>query len=163
MESIINKDYKFISKKLYKKNSCFYIGRGIDYAVCLEGALKLKEISYIITLAYPAGELKHGTISLIEKGTNVIAVVTDKNISEKTISNIKEVKARGAFVTLIITDKLDGDFSWADNKVVIPETNDFIKPIIASIPLQLIGYETAKLKGCEIDTPKNLAKSVTVE
>ena len=163
IENIIKKDYKTIAKKLYKKNTCFYIGRGIDYAICLEGALKLKEISYIIALAYPAGELKHGTISLIEKGSNVIAVVTDKNISEKTISNIKEVKARGAAVTIIITDKLDSNFDWADNKIVIPEINDFIKPIIASIPLQLIGYETAKLRGCDIDKPKNLAKSVTVE
>lgn len=163
LEKIINKDYKYIAKKLYKKNTCFYIGRGIDHAICLEGSLKLKEISYIITVAYPAGELKHGTISLIDKGTNVIAVVTDKNIAEKTISNIKEVKARGAFVTLIITDKLDNDINFVDNKVVVPEVNDFIKPIITSIPLQLISYETAKLKGCDIDKPKNLAKSVTVE
>lgn len=167
LPSIINKlidmDYKKLTKAIYKKDTCFYIGRGIDYSICLEGALKLKEISYIVALAYQAGELKHGTISLIDKGTNVIAVITDKNISEKTISNIKEVKARGAFITLIITDKLNEEFDWADNTIVIPEVNDFVEPIIASIPLQLIGYESAKARGCDIDKPKNLAKSVTVE
>lgn len=163
LETLINENYKGIAKTIYKKENCFYIGRGIDYALCLEGALKLKEISYITTLAYPAGELKHGTISLIDKGTNVIAVVTDKNIAEKTFSNIKEVKARGAFITLITTDKLDENLDWIDNKIIIPDNNDFTNPIIASIPLQLIGYESAKLKGCDIDKPKNLAKSVTVE
>ena len=163
LEKIINFDYKKICKNLYKKNTCFYIGRGIDYALCLEGALKLKEISYIIALAYPAGELKHGTISLIEKGTNVIALVTDKHISKKTISNIKEVKSRGAYVTLIITDNLNEDIECADEIIVIPFINDFVETIIATIPLQLIGYETAKLRGCDIDKPKNLAKSVTVE
>jgi len=163
LENIINVDYKDIAKTISKKNTCFYIGRGIDYAISLEGALKLKEISYIIALAYPAGELKHGTISLIEKGSNVIGIITDKHIADKTISNIKEVKARGAYITLITTDALDNNSNFADKKIVVPEINDFVKPIITTIPLQLIGYETAKLRGCEIDTPKNLAKSVTVE
>lgn len=163
LEDQINKDYLPIAKILSKQENCFYIGRSIDYALCQEGALKLKEISYISSIAYPAGELKHGTISLIDENTNVVSIITDKNIAEKTISNIKEVKARGAFVTLIITDKLNKKFDWADKTIVIPETNDFISPIIASVPLQLIGYETAKLRGCDIDKPKNLAKSVTVE
>ncbi len=163
LETLINEDYKGIAKTIYRKDNCFYIGRGVDYAISLEGALKLKEIAYITSIAYPAGELKHGTISLIDKGTNVIAVVTDKNIAEKTINNIKEVKARGAFITLITTDKLDEDFEWADNKIIIPNSNDFTNPIIASIPIQLIGYECAKLRGCDIDKPRNLAKSVTVE
>ncbi|MBR2834053.1 MAG: glutamine--fructose-6-phosphate transaminase (isomerizing) [Bacilli bacterium] len=163
LKKVINIDYKKYAKNLYKKNICFYIGRGIDYAICLEGSLKLKEISYITTLAYPAGELKHGTISLIDRGTNVIAVVTDKHISKKTISNIKEVKSRGAYVTLLITDNLNEETSFADEIIKIPFINDFVEPIITSIPLQLIGYETAKLKGCDIDKPKNLAKSVTVE
>lgn len=163
LEKLIDYDYRKICKNLYKKNSCFYIGRGIDYATGLEGALKLKEISYINAMAYPAGELKHGTISLIEKGTNVIALVTDKVIAKKTISNIKEVKSRGAYVTLIITDNLNEDVESADEVIVIPFINDFVEAIIATIPLQLIGYETAKLKGCDIDKPKNLAKSVTVE
>lgn len=163
ISNMINIDYKKIAKVLAKKNNCFYIGRGIDYALSMEGSLKLKEISYITSVAYPAGELKHGTISLIEKNTNVIAVITDKNIADKTINNIKEVKTRGATTIIITTDKIDNEFNPADYKIVIPTTNDFINPMVATIPLQLIGYETAKLKGCEIDTPKNLAKSVTVE
>ena len=163
LNKLINGKYTKIAKKLYDKDACFYIGRGVDYATCLEGALKLKEISYITAMAYPAGELKHGTISLVEEDTNVIAIVTDKNIADKTISNIKEAKSRGANITLIVTDKLNKRFDWANDTIVIPETNDFIMPIITSIPLQLIGYETAKMRGCEIDTPKNLAKSVTVE
>ena len=163
LEKVINFDYRKICRNLYKKNTCFYIGRGIDYATSLEGALKLKEISYIVALAYPAGELKHGTISLIEKGTNVIALVTDKNIASKTISNVKEAKSRGAYITLIMTDNLNEETSMADEIIVVPFINDFVCPIIATIPLQLIGYETAKLRGCDIDKPKNLAKSVTVE
>ena len=163
LEEVINLNYQKIAKKLYKKDSCFYIGRSIDYAICLEAALKLKEISYINCQAYPAGELKHGTISLIEENTNVISIITDKSIHEKTINNIKEVKARGANISLIIIDKLNNNFDWADDTIVVPFINDFVEPIITSIPVQLIAYETAKLKGCEIDTPKNLAKSVTVE
>ena len=147
----------------HKKETCFYIGRGIDYALSMEGSLKLKEISYIVSLAYAAGELKHGTISLIEKGSNVISVVTDKDIADKTFSNIKEVKSRGAYTTLITTEKIDDKFDFIDNKVVVPWINDFVNPMIAIVPLQLIGYETAKLRGCDIDKPKNLAKSVTVE
>jgi len=163
IEKMTNNDYKNIAKALYKKDYCFYIGRGIDYALSMEGSLKLKEISYIVSAAYPAGELKHGTISLIENGTNVIALATDKNIADKTISNIKEVKSRGAIITLITTEQIDNEFSPADYKVIIPSINDFINPMICAIPLQLIGYETAKLRKCDIDKPKNLAKSVTVE
>lgn len=163
IEQIININYKDIAKSLYKKNNCFYIGRGIDYALSMEGSLKLKEISYITSAAYPAGELKHGTISLIEQGTNVIAIATDKTIADKTINNIKEVKSRGAIVTLITTKQIDNEFCPADYKIVMPTINDFIIPMVAAIPLQLIGYETAKLKKCDIDKPKNLAKSVTVE
>ncbi len=163
LKKLVEFDYKAIAKNLYKKDRAFYIGRGIDYALSMEGSLKLKEVSYITSVSFPAGELKHGTISLIEKGSNVIAIVTDKDIADKTINNIKEVTARGAVVTLITTDKFDEDFDWTDNKVVIPATNDFISPMVTTIPLQLISYETAKLRGCEIDMPKNLAKSVTVE
>ena len=163
LKEVINKKYKDIAKTFYKKETCFYIGRGIDYALSMEGSLKLKEISYIVSLAYAAGELKHGTISLIEKGSNVISVVTDKDIADKTFSNIKEVKSRGAYTTLITTEKIDDKFDFIDNKVVVPWINDFVNPMIAIVPLQLIGYETAKLRGCDIDKPKNLAKSVTVE
>ena len=155
--------YQSTANQLINATSIFYIGRGLDYALSMEGSLKLKEISYIHSESYAAGELKHGTISLIEEDIPVIAVATQSDLYEKTVSNIKEVKARGAYVTLVTTDKLDGDYDFADKKVIVPEINDFVKPIITTIPLQLISYETAKLRGCEIDTPKNLAKSVTVE
>ncbi len=160
ISSMIDVSYDKISKMLSLNDKCFYIGRGIDYALSLEGALKLKEISYINSLALPAGELKHGTISLIDDGTLVIAIITDKSISDKTISNIKEVKARGANAVVIMTDNIDADFDFC---IKVPHVNDFINPIIAAIPLQLISYYTANLKGCDIDMPKNLAKSVTVE
>ena len=160
---MIEIDYQDIAKDLYKHQTCFYIGRGIDYALSMEGSLKLKEISYINSICYPAGELKHGTISLIEDGTPVIAVITDKKIADKTISNIKEVKSRGAFVILIINDNIKVETEVADKIIRIPTTNDFTQSIITAIPLQLIGYETAKLLGRDIDKPKNLAKSVTVE
>lgn len=159
----INKDYKEISKKIYEKNNIFFIGRNIDYATALEGSLKLKEISYIHSETYAAGELKHGTISLIEKNTPVIAIVTKESISEKTISNIKEVKARGAYVILITNTNLDKEYDCYDEKIVVGSLHDLFNPLINIIPLQLISYEVAKLRGCDIDKPRNLAKSVTVE
>lgn len=160
--NLINKDdYKTIANKIYKAKNIFFIGRGIDYALCMEGSLKLKEISYINSVAYQAGELKHGTISLIEENTPVIAILTEEELIEKTISNIKEVKARGAH-TIIITNKdIQGDFY--DEKIIIPKTNELFQQLLTIIPLQLIAYEVAKLNNCDIDKPKNLAKSVTVE
>lgn len=163
MHNEIKRDLKNIAKNIYKKNNIFFIGRGIDYALSLEGSLKLKEISYIHSEAYPAGELKHGTISLIEKNTPVIAIVTDENIYEKTISNIKEVASRGAYVILIISKHLDKDGDFYNEKIVIENTNSLINSLIAIIPLQLLAYNIALLKGCDIDKPRNLAKSVTVE
>ena len=165
IQSVLNEheEYKNIAKKLYKYNDVFFIGRNIDYALAMEGSLKLKEISYINSQCYPAGELKHGTISLIEKGTPVIAIVTEAKIAEKTISNIKECKARGANVTLIITEDLDITDNFYDQKVVIPKTNKLIESVLTVVPLQLISYEIAKYRKCDIDKPKNLAKSVTVE
>ncbi len=154
-------DYKTIANKIYKAKNIFFIGRGIDYALCMEGALKLKEISYINSVAYQAGELKHGTISLIEENTPVIAILTEEELIEKTISNIKEVKARGAH-TIIITNKdIQGDFY--DEKIIIPKTDELFQQLLTIIPLQLIAYEVAKLNNCDIDKPRNLAKSVTVE
>ena len=159
--NLIKKDYKTIANKIYKAKNIFFIGRGIDYALCMEGSLKLKEISYINSVAYQAGELKHGTISLIEENTPVIAILTEEDLIEKTISNIKEVKARGAH-TIIITNKdIQGDFY--DEKIIIPKTNELFQQLLTIIPLQLIAYEVAKLNNCDIDKPKNLAKSVTVE
>ncbi|MDD2378001.1 MAG: SIS domain-containing protein, partial [Bacilli bacterium] len=131
--------------------------------IAMEGTLKLKEISYIHSEAYAAGELKHGTISLIKDRTPVIAIVTDENIATKTISNIREVKARGANVILVTTIKLDDDYDFINHKIVVPSVHPIIQPILTVIPLQLLAYEVAKLRGCDIDKPRNLAKSVTVE
>lgn len=128
----------------------------------MEGSLKLKEISYIHSEAYGAGELKHGTISLIEDGTPVIAIATNDTLYEKTVSNIKETKARGSFSIFITTsDECSKDF--ADITLKLQKLSEFVEPLLIVTALQLIAYETAKLKGCDIDKPKNLAKSVTVE
>ena len=162
MKKLIKKDYKDIAQDLYKRNCIFFIGRNIDYALALEGSLKLKEISYIHAECYAAGELKHGTISLIEKNTPVISLITNDNIADKTISNIKEVIARGAYVILVVKDNIKVNKCY-DKKLVIPSTLDLLQPILNIIPLQLIAYEVAKLKKCDIDKPRNLAKSVTVE
>ncbi len=155
--------YADIAKTIYNHEHVFFIGRGIDYALCLEGSLKLKEISYIHSEAYAAGELKHGTISLIEPNIPVIAIMTDKNLADKTLSNIKETSARGANIILITTEELDIISDFYSHKIVLPTTNNFISPLICIIPLQLIAYETARMKNLDIDKPRNLAKSVTVE
>ena len=159
----IDKNYEELSNRIAKKENAFFIGRNVDYATVLEGSLKLKEISYIHAETYAAGELKHGTISLIEENTPVIALVTKESISEKTISNIKEVKARGAYVILLVSDKLDKEYDCYNEKIVINSTIDLFQPLVNIIPLQLISYEVAKARGCDIDKPRNLAKSVTVE
>ena len=141
----------------------FFIGRGIDYAISMEGSLKLKEISYIHSEAYAAGELKHGTISLIEEGTLVAAVATQDALFQKTLSNMVEVKARGAFV-LAVTNEGNTDIEKAADYVIyIPKTNSYFANSLAIIPLQLFGYYVAVGKGCDVDKPRNLAKSVTVE
>mgnify|MGYP003292701372 CR=1 FL=1 len=163
MTEILNCNFKQIAEFLYKNKNIFFIGRGIDYSLCEEGALKLKEISYIHCQAYAAGELKHGTISLIEKDTPVIAISTDKTLNEKTISNIKEIKARGAKVIYIITKELDMEGDFYNKKIVIPNTSELLQPLLTILPLQLIAYYVAKLNNCDIDKPRNLAKSVTVE
>ena len=163
MSEILKIDYKKIAEKIANKDNMFFIGRDVDYALCMEGSLKLKEISYIHSEAYAAGELKHGTISLIDKGTPVISIVTEENIAEKTISNIKEVKSRGAEVIYVTTDNLNLESDFYNEKIVVPNTHKLLQPILTIIPLQLISYEVAKLRGCDIDKPKNLAKSVTVE
>lgn len=153
---------KFASRT-YMYKDIYYIGRGLDYAVALEGALKLKEISYIHADAYAAGELKHGPIALIEKGTPVIALSSQPDIYEKTVSNIKEVVTRGARV-LGFTEEGREDFEdTVDQVVYLPKTLPILTPIIEVIPLQLLAYYTAVEKGCDVDKPRNLAKSVTVE
>lgn len=155
------KSYKDLASTIYKNNDAYFLGRNIDYATSMEGSLKLKEISYIHAESYAAGELKHGTISLIDKNTLVIATVTKDTIIDKTISNIKEVKARDAYVVLI-TNK-DNNYDCYDKLVLVNNTHPIFQPLINIIPHQLLSYEIASLRGCDIDKPRNLAKSVTVE
>ena len=156
--------YLDIANQIYTHNDLFFIGRGIDSTVCMEGSLKLKEISYMHSESYSAGELKHGTISLIDKGTPVISIATDENLFEKTVSNIKETKARGAYSIFVTTQNhKDNCSEFADKTIILPKTTAFTQPILTVVALQLVAYETAKLRGCDIDKPRNLAKSVTVE
>ncbi len=156
-------DVQYLASLFYNCHSIFFIGRNLDYAVSMEGSLKLKEISYIHSEAYAAGELKHGTISLIEDGTLVIALATGKELFDKTVSNVREVKARGAVVMGVTTTEHESMAEVADHVITIPVTNEILLPSLTVIPLQLFGYYVASLKGCDIDKPRNLAKSVTVE
>lgn len=156
-------DVQFISNQLITADSLLYIGRGLDYALSMEGSLKLKEISYIHSEAYAAGELKHGTISLITNDMPVIAVATQAVLLEKTVSNIKEVKARGAKVVLVCREDFSVDEEAYDYLVRIPKTCELLTPMLTAVPLQLIAYYTAVLRGNDVDKPRNLAKSVTVE
>ena len=148
----------------YKNNpSLFFIGRNVDYAVCMEGSLKLKEISYLHSEAYAAGELKHGTIALIEENRLVIAVACYEPLFDKTMSNVKEVKARGARVLGVALEGNRAIYSEADDVILVPRMDDLFVVPAEIVPLQLFAYYVAKANGCAIDKPKNLAKSVTVE
>lgn len=157
-----NRIQRFANRYLAARD-VFFIGRGVDYAISLEGSLKLKEISYIHSEAYAAGELKHGTISLIEEGTLVAAVLTQENLYKKMISNMVEVRTRGAFVLAVTNEGNDEVERAADYVIYIPETNKYFTNSLAIIPLQLFGYYIAVGRGCDVDKPRNLAKSVTVE
>jgi len=152
--------YQKMAKEMAKENHCFYIGRGNDYNIALEGSLKLKEISYIHSEAYPAGELKHGPIALIEEGTYVLGIITNPKTLEKTISNLQEVITRGAHVICITSFDIDSDNI---EMIRIPEVDTILAPIVAIVPLQLLAYYIAKEKNLDVDKPRNLAKSVTVE
>ncbi len=154
---------QYLASLYYKNKDFFFIGRGMDYASALEGALKLKEISYIHAEAYPAGELKHGTISLIENGSPVIAVAVDKRLFEKTLSNIKEVKTRGAKVIAVASKENSAVENEAEYTLYIPDCHPLLAPVLTAVYLQLFGYYVAAIRGCDIDKPRNLAKSVTVE
>ena len=154
---------QYLASKHFNSRDVFFIGRNIDYALSLEGSLKLKEISYIHSEAYAAGELKHGTISLIESGTLVIALATHEKLIEKIISNIEEVQARGAVVMCLACENHKEVENVAQSTIFIPQSCDMILPSLAVIPLQLFAYYVASMKGCDIDKPRNLAKSVTVE
>lgn len=159
----IASECQYIASQLVNAENLLYIGRGLDYALSMEGSLKLKEISYIHSESYAAGELKHGTISLITEGMPVIAVATQEELLKKTISNVKEVKARGANVILITQDATKIEKDIADFKIGLPSINELLMPMITAIPLQLIAYYTSVLRGNDVDKPRNLAKSVTVE
>lgn len=165
LASLLKQEKKIeaLAKKLYKRNNVFFIGRGNDAAVAYEGSLKLKEISYINSFAIAAGELKHGTIALIEQDTLVIALATQDRLFDKMLSNIQEVKARGAFVVGIAKENNIDIELQSEAVIYIPECMDDITPLLSIVPLQLLAYYIAKLRGCDIDKPKNLAKSVTVE
>ncbi len=156
--------YQFVSSKIMNAESLLYIGRGLDYALSMEGSLKLKEISYIHSESYAAGELKHGTISLIIQDTPVIAVATQRKLFDKTASNVKEVKSRGAKVIMICHEGMNVETESVDYRVDLPSvSDDILMPMVTVVPLQMIAYYTSVLRGCDVDMPRNLAKSVTVE
>ena len=154
---------KYVSSTLVNAENLLYIGRGLDYAMSMEGSLKLKEISYIHSESYAAGELKHGTISLVTENMPVIAVATQRNLFDKTVSNAKEVKARGGKVIFVTHNYINVDDDVADYKIGVPTVDDLLMPLVTVVPLQLIAYYTSVLRGNDVDKPRNLAKSVTVE
>ncbi len=160
IQEVLHRNYQNIAKEIYNSSTVFFIGRGIDYTMCLEGSLKLKEVSYIHSEAYQAGELKHGSISLIERGTPVIALITSEELKDKSVSNLIEAKSRGAKCIVVVTEKTEIEEVL---KIVVEELSSFTQTLLVVPILQLLAYEVAKLRGCEIDQPRNLAKSVTVE
>lgn len=159
-ENYIKED---IAKSIKDRENTFYLGRGLDYSIAMEGALKIKEISYIHAEAFAAGELKHGTIALIEKGTPVIAIATQDSLFEKMVSNMEEVRARGAYVIAVAKEKNKEVEKSADKVIYIPDVDDILSSILTVLPLQLLSYYAAIERGCDVDKPRNLAKSVTVE
>jgi glucosamine--fructose-6-phosphate aminotransferase (isomerizing) len=164
-EILQNKEnIQYLASVFFNKENIFFIGRNIDYALTLEASLKLKEISYIHSDAYAAGELKHGTISLIEEGTLVIAMASYIKLIDKTVSNIVEVKSRGAEILTLTTESGKAAVTHAsDEMMIIPDIHEVLLPSLAVVPMQLFAYYVALMRGCSIDKPRNLAKSVTVE
>ena len=154
---------KEIAEKIVSKEHVFFLGRGVDYSLAMEGSLKLKEVSYIHSEAFAAGELKHGTIALIEEGTPVISVATQEKLFEKMVSNMQEVKARGAFVASIAQEHNKSVEKVSDEVIYIPNCDDMLVPIVVVVPMQLLAYYVSTMKGLDVDKPRNLAKSVTVE
>jgi glucosamine--fructose-6-phosphate aminotransferase (isomerizing) len=152
-----------IAERYHEARDVLFIGRHTGYPAALEGALKLKEISYIHAEGYPAGELKHGPIALVEPGVPVVAVATECHVYPKMLSNIQEVKARGAEVIAVVTEGDTQAAALADHVLEVPRTHELLSPVVVAVPLQLLAYHIAKLRGCDVDQPRNLAKSVTVE
>lgn len=159
----LNPQVGYLAERYSGNSSLFFIGRNIDYAVALEASLKLKEISYIHSEAYAAGELKHGTIALIDPGRLVVSLACYEELFDKTMSNIKEVKARGAKVLAVVNEGNRRVFAEADDVLFVPVTDPLFSAIPEILPLQLFAYHVARCNGCDIDKPRNLAKSVTVE
>ncbi len=159
----LNPNIESLAAKYHLGNSLFFIGRGLDYAVCLEGSLKLKEISYIHSEAYAAGELKHGTIALIDEGRLVVALACQEYLYDKMMSAVEQVKARGAKVLAVVNEGNRKAYTEADDVIFVPESHELLIPAAEIIPLQLFAYYVARERGCDIDKPRNLAKSVTVE
>ena len=151
-----------LAEKLAHHSSFFFLGRGYDYTAALEAALKLKEISYIHAEAYPAGEMKHGPLALVEPGVAVVGFLTQPVTNEKMVSNLKEVKAREGTIVAVVREG-DSVPDCADAIITVPVTHDALMPLVAMVPMQLLAYHVARVRGCEIDQPRNLAKSVTVE
>jgi glucosamine--fructose-6-phosphate aminotransferase (isomerizing) len=152
-----------LARRFAGAHDLLFIGRHTGYPAALEGALKLKEISYVHAEAYPAGELKHGPIALIEEGTPVVAVATECHVYRKMVSNIQEVRARGAEVIAVATEGDEEIANLAQHVLYVPRTPELLAPVVVSVPLQLFAYAMAKERGCDVDQPRNLAKSVTVE
>ena len=156
-------EMKMAAQALQNASDLFFVGRGMDYSLSLEGSLKLKEISYIHSEAYAAGELKHGTISLVTDGTPIVALATQSAVYEKTLSNVKEARARGARVLLLCSQNAPVPDALADEVVRLPQCEELLTPLLTILPLQLLAYYASVLRGCDVDRPRNLAKSVTVE
>jgi len=159
----LDTDIQTIVKEVYRKPNFLYLGRGINYPVALEGALKLKEISYIHAEGYAAGEMKHGPIALIEENFPVVFITSNGSLLEKTISNVQEIKARDGFVITITDTNKELLNRLSDKLLYIEGSNPYLSPVIFTVPLQLFAYYIAVLRGCDVDQPRNLAKSVTVE
>jgi len=156
-------DYEALANEYFKRENFLYLGRGINYPIALEGALKLKEISYIHAEGYPAGEMKHGPIALIDERMPVVAIAVRDKVYEKMINNIEQVKTRGGIVIALATEGDEDIARKADHVLYIPQTSPLLTPVLAVIPLQLLAYHIAVRRGCDVDQPRNLAKSVTVE
>ncbi len=159
----VSKKVEAIAKGLHKKADFLYLGRNLNYPLALEGALKLKEISYIHAEGYPAGEMKHGPIALIDENMPIVAIATDSSVYEKSCSNIQEAKARGGYVIAIASKGDKKIQEIADEVLFVPSVPETFSPIVNAVPLQLLAYHIAVLRGCDVDQPRNLAKSVTVE
>jgi glucosamine--fructose-6-phosphate aminotransferase (isomerizing) len=152
-----------IAERMVKSQNALYLGRGVNYPVALEGALKMKEISYIHAEGYPAAEMKHGPIALIDKDMPVVFIAVKDPVYDKILSNIQEVRARGGWIVSVVTEGDIEACKLCDETIPVPEVASFLSPVLTVLPLQLLAYEAACLKGCDVDQPRNLAKSVTVE